>query len=146
MHEGTALSFGERITISSSGSDQTRNSMLTPAQAMQWSIFVAEARRIAGRPDTELSPLGMALRAFTLLLKYDSSFFKRIDFLLNDAEGFEKDDGAIALIDAMYCYIRFQMNGVRKQTLSLPGVCVVSGLRPRFCRIRTQLKSCWLRI
>ena len=100
--------WGTHYDFPSSGSDQTRNSMLTPAQAMQWSIFVAEARRIAGRPDTELSPLGMALRAFTLLLKYDSSFFKRIDFLLNDAEGFEKDDGAIALIDAMYCYIRFQ--------------------------------------
>ncbi|MEN3168108.1 hypothetical protein [Gluconobacter sp. OJB] len=100
--------WGTHYDFPSSGSDQARNSMLTPAQAMQWSIFVAEARRTAGRPDMELSPLGMALRAFTLLLKHDSSFFKKIDFLLNDAEGLEKTDGTIALIDAMYCYVRFQ--------------------------------------
>lgn len=74
---------------------------------MKWSIFVTEARRIAARPDSELSALGMALRAFMLLLRHDSSLFGRIGSLLERASEQDGDDGAIALIDALHCYIRF---------------------------------------
>ncbi|WP_174694438.1 AfsR/SARP family transcriptional regulator [Gluconobacter albidus] len=100
--------WGTHYDFPSLAPEQAQSSIMAPAQAMQWSIFVAEARRIAGRPDSELSPLGMALRAFTLLLRHDSSLFGRIDSLLECAVDLEKDDGTIALIDAMYCYIRFQ--------------------------------------
>ena len=100
--------WGTHYDFPSSAPEQAQNSIMAPAQAMQWSIFVAEARRIVGRPDSELSPLGMALRAFTLLLRHDSSLFERIDSLLEHAVDLEKDDGTIALIDAMHCYIRFQ--------------------------------------
>ncbi|MBF0888415.1 hypothetical protein HKD19_07655 [Gluconobacter sp. LMG 1745] len=108
VRRGGVIIWGTHYDFPSSAPEKAQNSIMAPAQAMQWSIFVAEARRIAGRPDNELSPLGMALRAFTLLLRHDFSLFDRIDSLLERAVDCEKDDGTIALIDAMYCYIRFQ--------------------------------------
>ncbi|MBF0885760.1 AfsR/SARP family transcriptional regulator [Gluconobacter sphaericus] len=104
---GGVIIWGTHYDFPRSGPDTAKNSLLAPAQAMQWSIFVTEARRIAARPDTELSALGMALRAFTLLMRHDSSLFSRIGFLLEQADALDRDDGAIALIDALHCYIRF---------------------------------------
>ncbi|MFT8612889.1 MAG: hypothetical protein ABF727_09655 [Gluconobacter oxydans] len=104
---GGVIIWGTHYDYSRSGPDMAKNSLLAPAQAMQWSIFVTEARRIAARPDSELSALGMALRAFMLLLRHDSSLFDRIGSLLERASEQDGDDGAIALIDALHCYIRF---------------------------------------
>lgn len=104
---GGVIIWGTHYDFPSSGPDTAKNSLLAPAQAMQWSIFVTEARRIAGRPDSELSALGMALRAFMLLLRHDMSLFDRINSLLERAIDLDGDDGAIALIDALYCYTRF---------------------------------------
>ncbi|WP_194258985.1 AfsR/SARP family transcriptional regulator [Gluconobacter vitians] len=104
---GGVIIWGTHYDFPSTGPDAGTNSLLAPAQAMQWSIFVAEARRIAARPDSELSALGMALRAFMLLLRHDSSFFGRIGVLLEHATDLEEEDGAIALIDALHCYVRF---------------------------------------
>ncbi|MFT8807381.1 AfsR/SARP family transcriptional regulator [Gluconobacter sp.] len=104
---GGVIIWGTHYDFPSSGLDAAKNSILAPVQAMQWSIFVTEARRIAGRPDSELSALGMALRAFTLLLRHDCSLFGRIGSLLERAVDLEKEDGAIALIDGLYCYVRF---------------------------------------
>ncbi|MBS1102192.1 hypothetical protein JK202_04055 [Gluconobacter sp. Dm-62] len=104
---GGVIIWGTHFDFPSSGPDEATNSIVAPMQAMQWSIFVAEARRIAARSDAELSALGMALRAFMLLLRHDCTLFDRIGFLLERAVDLGKDDGAIALIDALYCYIRF---------------------------------------
>ncbi|WP_408872993.1 hypothetical protein [Gluconobacter roseus] len=104
---GGVIIWGTHYDFPSEGPDAGKNSLLAPAQAMQWSIFVAEARRIAARPDSELSALGMALRAFMLLLRHDSSLFGRIGVLLEHATDLEEEDGAIALIDALHCYVRF---------------------------------------
>ncbi|MQR97835.1 hypothetical protein [Gluconobacter aidae] len=104
---GGTIIWGTHYDFPSSGPDTAKNSLLAPAQAMQWSIFITEARRIAARPDAELSALGMALRAFILLLRHDSSLFGRIGFLLERAVDLDGDDGTIALIDALHCYIRF---------------------------------------
>lgn len=99
--------WGTHYDFPSLGTDAAKNSLIAPAQAMQWSIFVAEARRTAGRPDSELSALGMALRAFMLLLRHDISLFDRIGSLLERAIDLDGGDGAIALIDALHCYTRF---------------------------------------
>ncbi|WP_215745823.1 hypothetical protein [Gluconobacter sp. P1C6_b] len=112
---GGVIIWGTHYDFPRSGADTAKNSLLAPAQAMQWSIFVTEARRIAARPDTELSTLGMALRAFMLLLRHDSSLFDRIGFLLERADELDGADGAIALIDALHCYIHF-LNEWRPET------------------------------
>jgi len=104
---GGVIIWGTHYDFPSAGPDAAKNSLLAPAQAMQWNIFVVEARRIAARPDAELSALGMALRAFMLLLRHDSSFFDRVGALLERATVLEEEDGTIALIDALHCYIRF---------------------------------------
>ncbi|MBF0861336.1 AfsR/SARP family transcriptional regulator [Gluconobacter kanchanaburiensis] len=97
--------WGTHYDFPGAGPETAESSLLTPAQAMQWNLFVAEARRITGRPDAELSALGMGLRAFMLLLRHDVSFFERVGGLLEGAFNLDADDGAIALIDALYCYI-----------------------------------------
>ncbi|MBS0982177.1 hypothetical protein [Gluconobacter cerinus] len=84
------------------------NGLIGPATAMQWGLLLAEARRTANRADSELSALGKATRVFMLLLKRDNALFPRISQLL-DAAGLEDPrEGTVAVMQVLYCLIRYE--------------------------------------
>lgn len=75
--------WGHRLHITPANLSALSNRF---ASVLILSLFQTEARRLASKPVSELSPLGLGLRAFTLSVQSDPAQHQTIEHLLQKAE------------------------------------------------------------
>ncbi|OAG72086.1 Bacterial transcriptional activator domain protein [Gluconobacter japonicus] len=108
VRAGGVIVWGTHYDLPEMDPMSVASGLIGPASAMQWGLLLAEARRIANRADGELSALGKAARVFMLLLKGSNEVFPHVSQLLEVAGNEDPREGNIALMQVLYCLIRYE--------------------------------------
>lgn len=113
---GGVIVWGTHYDLPDMDPMSVSSGLVGPATAMQWGLMLAEARRVANRADNELSALGKAARVFKLLLKGSNEVFPRVSQLLEQAGQEDPREGNVALMQVLYCLIRYENDWSQEST------------------------------